>query len=248
MVGPSRTRWAVTLTSPEPLACRVALIAWCRPALAIDDLAVEIARAIGVAVTPAATRELVASFVEPLELMVAARQLVEPLSPQPAQVSRCGVRGLAVSALAAELLADAAEPTRSVWQWVLYQLGAGTPVGPFVAAVRAGCFAADALVPPRIALRFPPGRGVDPPDAIQLFDQERVTIGRNAQWTDIAIRDGNISRRHCAFIRRDDAWYFKDLGSTGGCHFEGMRVDNLRVVTGDVFHLADYEIEVVAVV
>jgi hypothetical protein len=56
------------------------------------------------------------------------------------------------------------------------------------------------------------------------------------------IKDGNISRKHAAVVRRNGTYFIKDLGSTNGIDFKGMRIDNKRIDEGDVFHLCDYEL------
>ena len=43
-------------------------------------------------------------------------------------------------------------------------------------------------------------------------------------------------------IRRNGTFYIKDLGSTNGIDYKGMRIDNKRIDEGDVFHLCDYEL------
>ncbi|MCG5054937.1 MAG: FHA domain-containing protein [Myxococcales bacterium] len=76
-----------------------------------------------------------------------------------------------------------------------------------------------------------------------LVDKEQFIIGRGAKSSDLPIRDGNISRKHAAVIRRSGAYYIKDLGSTNGIDFEGNRVDNRRIEEGDVYYLCDYELK-----
>ena len=60
--------------------------------------------------------------------------------------------------------------------------------------------------------------------------------------SDLPIKDGNISRKHAAVIRRNGTYFIKDLGSTNGIDYKGMRIDNKRIDEGDVFHLCDYEL------
>jgi hypothetical protein len=66
-------------------------------------------------------------------------------------------------------------------------------------------------------------------------------IGRSPSC-DLQIRDGVISRKHAAVIRRIDTYYIKDLGSTAGIVYRGLRIDNKRIDEGDVFHLGEYEL------
>ena len=76
-----------------------------------------------------------------------------------------------------------------------------------------------------------------------LIDKDQFIIGRGAKSSDLPIRDGNISRKHCAVVRRNGAYYIKDLGSTNGIDFEGNRVDNRRIEEGEVYYLCDYELK-----
>lgn len=72
--------------------------------------------------------------------------------------------------------------------------------------------------------------------------KDQFIIGRGSKTSDLAIKDGNISRKHAAVIRRNGTYYIKDLGSTNGIDYKGMRIDNKRVDEGDVFHICDYEL------
>jgi pSer/pThr/pTyr-binding forkhead associated (FHA) protein len=87
------------------------------------------------------------------------------------------------------------------------------------------------------------------PTLFLLFNNQRYPIakdqfiiGRGSKSSDLAIKDGNISRKHAAVIRRNGTYYIKDLGSTNGIDYKGMRIDNKRIDEGDVFHLCDYEL------
>jgi hypothetical protein len=72
--------------------------------------------------------------------------------------------------------------------------------------------------------------------------KDQFIIGRGSKTSDLAIKDGNISRKHAAVIRRNGTYYIKDLGSTNGIDYKGMRIDNKRIDEGDVFHICDYEL------
>ncbi len=73
-------------------------------------------------------------------------------------------------------------------------------------------------------------------------DQDQFVIGRGSKFSDLPIKDANISRRHCAVVRRNGEYYIKDLGSTNGIEFAGQRVDDHRVEEGNVYYLCDHEI------
>jgi hypothetical protein len=70
----------------------------------------------------------------------------------------------------------------------------------------------------------------------------QFVIGRDPASCDLALRDGNVSRKHAAVIHRNGAYYLKDLGSTNGIHYKGMRIDNKRIDEGDAFQLGDHEV------
>jgi FHA domain len=91
--------------------------------------------------------------------------------------------------------------------------------------------------------------GAPPPPVYLVFDNQKYRIdkdqfiiGRGSKSSDLPIKDGNISRKHAAVIRRNGTYFIKDLGSTNGIDFKGMRIDNKRIEEGDIFHLCDYEL------
>jgi predicted component of type VI protein secretion system len=115
------------------------------------------------------------------------------------------------------------------------------------------------MAPPRSATAtgsFPPPlpggpsgqRGGMPPLSVifngQKFpvNKEEFVIGRGSKTADLPIKDGNISRRHAAIVLQSGAFYMKDLGSTNGIEFNGVRVDSRRIEEGDVYQLCDYEL------
>jgi hypothetical protein len=102
---------------------------------------------------------------------------------------------------------------------------------------------------PPAAPPMPPQMGSGGPTLFLIYNGQRypVTkdqfiIGRGSKTSDLPIKDGNISRKHAAVIRRNGTFYIKDLGSTNGIDYKGMRIDNKRIDEGDVFHLCDYEL------
>jgi pSer/pThr/pTyr-binding forkhead associated (FHA) protein len=74
------------------------------------------------------------------------------------------------------------------------------------------------------------------------INKGEFVIGRGSKSADLAIKDGNISRRHAAVVYQNGAFFMKDLGSTNGVEYAGQRVDNKQIEEGDVFHLCDYEL------
>ena len=73
-------------------------------------------------------------------------------------------------------------------------------------------------------------------------EKDEFIIGRGARSADLAIRDGNISRRHAAVVFHDGVYFMKDLGSTNGIEFAGQRVESKRIEEGDIYRICDYEL------
>lgn len=73
-------------------------------------------------------------------------------------------------------------------------------------------------------------------------DQDQFIIGRGSKYSDLPIKDANISRRHCAIVRRSGDFYIKDLESTNGVEYNGERVDNHKIEEGTVYRLCDHEL------
>ncbi len=74
------------------------------------------------------------------------------------------------------------------------------------------------------------------------IDSDQFVIGRGSKFSDLPIKDANISRRHCAVVRRNGGYFIKDLGSTNGIEFNGERVDDHQVNDGAVYFLCDHEL------
>jgi hypothetical protein len=72
--------------------------------------------------------------------------------------------------------------------------------------------------------------------------KEQFIIGRGLKTSDLAIKDGNISRKHAAIIYHNGAYYIKDLGSVNGIEYGGKRIDSKRIDENDTFHICDYEL------
>ncbi len=73
-------------------------------------------------------------------------------------------------------------------------------------------------------------------------NQDQFVIGRGSKYSDLPIKDANISRRHCAIVRRNGQYYIKDLESTNGVEFNGQRVDNHLIQEGTSYRLCDHEL------
>lgn len=75
-----------------------------------------------------------------------------------------------------------------------------------------------------------------------VVDKDQFVIGRGSKYSDLVIKDPNVSRRHAAVIKRGGFWYIQDLGSTNGIEYKGMRIDNKRIDEGDVFRICDHDL------
>jgi hypothetical protein len=76
-----------------------------------------------------------------------------------------------------------------------------------------------------------------------IIDKDQFIIGRGAKTSDLPIRDGNISRKHAAVIRRAGSYYIKDLGSTNGIDYNGERIEARKIEEGDVYSICDYQLK-----
>lgn len=114
-------------------------------------------------------------------------------------------------------------------------------------AADGGDAAADAYDEP-VGLRDPMlevRTGVDA-GARLLLDGGRMTAGRG-ESCDLVVRDTTVSREHAAFVRRGDAWWVIDLGSTNGTRVNGLRAAEHPITPGDRIELGDVVVELVEV-
>jgi hypothetical protein len=129
---------------------------------------------------------------------------------------------------------------------------AGAVPPPLPAARMTAHYAGRPPSPPAAGVPVPPaipGMPVMPPIYLlfgnqkYIIDKDQFIIGRGAKSSDLAIRDGNISRKHAAVIRRAGAYYIKDLGSTNGIDFGGERIEARKIEEGDVYSICDYQLK-----
>lgn len=71
---------------------------------------------------------------------------------------------------------------------------------------------------------------------------DHFVIGREHDEVGLAIRDSTMSPRHAVVLFRNGIYHLKDLTSTLGILYKGMRIDNKRIEEGDVFQLGDHEL------
>jgi len=70
--------------------------------------------------------------------------------------------------------------------------------------------------------------------------KDQFIIGRVSKLCDLTLKDANVSRKHAAIIRKNNNYYIKDLGSTNGIEYNGMRIDNKRIDEGDTFSICEH--------
>ena len=75
------------------------------------------------------------------------------------------------------------------------------------------------------------------PERIEL-DQFPFTVGRN-ESCDYQILSSRVSREHAEFVREAGAIRLRDLKSTNGTLVNGKRIDEHRLVDGDLVVIAD---------
>jgi neural Wiskott-Aldrich syndrome protein len=104
-------------------------------------------------------------------------------------------------------------------------------------------------LPPKPPVSAPPQQVAGRPHLFVIFNgqkfpvaKDEFIIGRGSKSADLAIKDGNISRRHAAVVFHGGAYYMKDLGSTNGVDFGGQKVGTKRIDEGDLFQICDYEL------
>lgn len=92
-------------------------------------------------------------------------------------------------------------------------------------------------VPPRDG---PPGLAWNAGEAAEhAVLGERCRVGRGRD-NDLQLHhDGELSRHHCEFFRRDGKVYVKDLGSLNGTVVEGDRVTERRLFGGELIVLGE---------
>lgn len=183
---------------------------------------------------------------------------VAPPAPPPAPV----VPPLAKPKVTHEFAKTGAYPAASP-SMMAPPTGAGAPTGYPKAPSSAGAMAAPSLRPstPSAPPPFPRGSsagqvpaagasgGAQPPLYVE-FNGERYTvtkdefiIGRSSKTADLAIKDGNVSRRHAAISFRGGRYFIMDLGSTNGIEYGGERIESKPIEEGDVVIICDYELK-----
>ena len=98
-----------------------------------------------------------------------------------------------------------------------------------------------AVPPPRLQLVIRSGSSAGTAVPVR---GTRLTAGRSADC-DVILDDSTVSREHAAFIRRGDAWWVVDLGSTNGTRVNGARAAEHALQPGDQVEFGDAVVELV---
>jgi hypothetical protein len=124
---------------------------------------------------------------------------------------------------------------------------------PLPSATRTAHYAGRSPLPAAAPMSVPPpGTGAEIPAAPlylifgnqkYMVDKDQFIIGRGAKTSDLPIRDGNISRKHAAVVKRGGAYYIKDLGSTNGIDYNGERIEARKIEEGDIYSICDYQLK-----
>jgi hypothetical protein len=74
-----------------------------------------------------------------------------------------------------------------------------------------------------------------------LLDTEVTTAGRHPE-SDIFLDDVTVSRRHAEFLRRDDTFAVRDVGSLNGTYLNRERIDEAVLAGGDEVQIGKFRL------
>ncbi len=72
-----------------------------------------------------------------------------------------------------------------------------------------------------------------------LLDSEVTSAGRHPN-SDIFLDDITVSRRHADFMKVDDGYHVRDVGSLNGTYVNRSRIDNVALRNGDEVQIGKY--------
>lgn len=212
------------LVCVPPLSCRATLLS----SRSIDEIVDGLETLFGGRVYREDDNRLSAQFVEPLELVAAARHFAM-LAKNAAEL-----RAFAATPSALEMLRDAAEPTCTSWRWVLDSLVLELPddvEGPFVAAMRVGYLELS-------------------PD-VEFLDRPVLALRTRSygdETCELVDRDSITENRYVEFERDAHGWYIREIRESA-LHVNGFSVTSPhRLATGDRLRTYSYDYEVIAII
>jgi pSer/pThr/pTyr-binding forkhead associated (FHA) protein len=74
-----------------------------------------------------------------------------------------------------------------------------------------------------------------------LLDSDATTAGRHPS-SDIFLDDVTVSRRHAEFVRTDDGFSVRDVGSLNGTYVNRERIDETPLAGGDEVQVGKYRL------
>jgi pSer/pThr/pTyr-binding forkhead associated (FHA) protein len=74
-----------------------------------------------------------------------------------------------------------------------------------------------------------------------LLDSDEVSSGRHPQ-SDIFLDDVTVSRRHAVFVKRDDTFAVRDVGSLNGTYVNRKRIDEVALEAGDEVQIGKFRL------
>jgi len=74
-----------------------------------------------------------------------------------------------------------------------------------------------------------------------LLDKDVTTAGRHPE-SDIFLDDVTVSRRHAEFVRADDTFSVRDVGSLNGTYLNRERIDDAPLSNGDEVQIGKFRL------
>jgi pSer/pThr/pTyr-binding forkhead associated (FHA) protein len=74
-----------------------------------------------------------------------------------------------------------------------------------------------------------------------LLDKELTTAGRHPE-SDIFLDDVTVSRRHAEFVRSDNGFLVRDVGSLNGTYLNRERIDEALLSSGDEVQVGKFRL------
>jgi pSer/pThr/pTyr-binding forkhead associated (FHA) protein len=74
-----------------------------------------------------------------------------------------------------------------------------------------------------------------------LLDADVTTAGRHPE-SDIFLDDVTVSRRHAEFVRRDDGFVVRDVGSLNGTYLNRERIEETALAGGDEVQIGKFRL------
>lgn len=72
-----------------------------------------------------------------------------------------------------------------------------------------------------------------------LLDAERIVAGRSEK-ADIFLDDVTVSRKHAEFLRSENQFFVRDIGSLNGTYVNRERIDHRSLSSGDEVQIGKY--------